>query len=126
MKEILTYVMLDGSKEDEEKFFDGTIKEIDIEQMMSTAREVVGNTIFETFFEEPEVCDIMLATKFVEKEKRAELDIYLSDELYNKHIGKYMDGEETLLKFMMRLEEALDKVCWKSAAGHGCGGGCHG
>jgi hypothetical protein len=121
MKEILTYVVLDGKKEDEEEMFD---KDIDLDNIISKAKEVSNYVIFKNFFEEPHE-DMIVSLKYKKDDKRVEVDIYLRDAFYQKNIGKYMDADEILMKLMIDLETDLDAVCWKSAAG-GCGGGCHG
>jgi hypothetical protein len=124
MKEILSYVMLDGKKEKEEKFFEGDIS-IDLENMTHIARCVANDTIFSVYYEEPEDA-LTIKSGFHNAEKKIDCDIFLTDDFYHKHIGKYMDADDLMLKLMMELEKNLDGVCWKTAAGHGCGGGCHG
>jgi len=121
MKEILTYVMLDGTGKDK----DIVNRSIDLEKMVSKARSVASDTTFQTFYEEPED-DIIVTVKAMGKEKKVEAEIILRDAYYQKHIGKYMDSERVLLEYMMSLEKNLDEVCWRTQAGHHCGGGCHG
>lgn len=120
MTEILTYVMLNGKKD--EDIFNGNI---DIEGIRAAAYESVTNTTFEVFFEEPED-ELVNIIRYRKNLKSVEMDIHLKEGFYHKHIGKYMDRDKILLNYMFALEGDLDEVCWKSAAGFGCKGGCHG
>ena len=122
MKEMLNYVML-GDKDGEKGLFDDT-DSINLGQMLGTGNQVCNDAVFSVLFEEPHE-DMVVAIKLRHTQKRVDFSVHFREAFYQKHIGKYMDGAQTLKKVVRALTKALDNVCWKTVSGHGCGGGCH-
>lgn len=124
MEEIFNYIMLDAKDPKDNELFDET-SSIDVDNLLGTGKKACSDACFSILFEEPNE-DMISAIKIRRQTKRVDFAIYFRDAFYKKHIGKYMDGVKILNKVADAMMKAMDSVCWRAAAGHGCGGGCHG
>lgn len=120
MREMLQYTMLNGQDANNKKLFEDA-SSINIDKMLSTGRRVCNEACFNILFEEPHE-DMIATIKLRHQLKRVDFSIHFRDAFYQKHIGKYMDGDIILAKVIRGMTKALDAVCWKSMAG-GCEGG---
>jgi len=122
MKEILVYYLLNGPKDWKDKRMFDSESSIDIDSMFKKARSITKAVIFDLLFEDPYE-DLVTSISLKTDDTRVEFVVIFRDAFYDKHIGKYVDGETTLNKLKDTLEKELIEVCWRKVAK---GGKCDG